>query len=145
MTETVTYTLKYRAMGFTDEITDCEICGRVDLKGTVRLAVIGPDGEIEGEVYGGVVCAAKRDGRKAGEIRDEARAADKARDKVWEDWKAAGDAIWWAETDRMLAERGEIRRYPTIKAIEADPGFQAVLAAWADQNPEPERPARYRR
>jgi hypothetical protein len=145
MTETVTYTLKYRAMGFTEDINECALCGRIDLKGTVRLAVIGPDGGIEDEVYAGVVCAAKADGRKAGEIRDEARAADNARDAAHREWESALHNFEMDVTGRLLAERGLERRYPTVKLVEADPAYPAAMTAWHEANPEPERPARYRR
>jgi hypothetical protein len=60
------------AAGTTDEITDCEICGKTDLKGTVRMI------SDEAEVFAGSDCAARMAGRPAAEIRKAAAAANRA-------------------------------------------------------------------
>lgn len=46
----------YRNLGFTDEVTACDCCGKVDLKGTYAIENI-ETGDI---MYYGCVCAAKR-------------------------------------------------------------------------------------
>src|SRR4029079_3973808 len=72
---------RWVARGFTDDVTDCQHCGKTDLKGTVRMVALGPDNEDLGDCYMGVGCAARMSGRKAAEIRTEASRADRqARD-----------------------------------------------------------------
>lgn len=96
----------YTVKGTTDEVTECELCGRVELKGTVILVPLDPDGNPDGEpVYFGTSCAAKAAGWTAKEVnrrvtvakKDAATAhrlaAIKARD---EENKAYG--LWLKET-----------------------------------------------
>jgi ribosome-binding protein aMBF1 (putative translation factor) len=64
----------WTAHGFTSDITECEQCGKVELKGTVRM--IDTDGAV---IHAGTTCAAHLAGRPAREITAEARTADKAR------------------------------------------------------------------
>lgn len=46
----------YRNLGFTEEITSCDCCGKVDLKGTYAI-----ENMLTGDIlYFGCVCAAKR-------------------------------------------------------------------------------------
>lgn len=68
----------YRAMGTTDEVTTCEICGKPELKGTVILAILDADGNREATVYAGATCAARRVGGNvtAKKIRDAASGAN---------------------------------------------------------------------
>lgn len=139
-TTEITITITYRAAGFTDEVTECDICGKVDLKGTVRLELVDPDGGIEGEVYAGVVCAARRSGRKAAAIRDEARAADTARDKLHNEWRDALNDYLFKFGDRLLAEWG-LPRLRNYDKILADPSYKAARVEWLAAHPEP-TPAR---
>lgn len=46
----------HRNLGFTEEVTSCDCCGRVDLKGTYAIE----DLQNGGIMYFGCVCAAKR-------------------------------------------------------------------------------------
>lgn len=68
----------YRVKGTTDEVTECELCGRQELKGTVVLAVLDADGNEEDVVYFGASCGAKAAGWTTKVVRDAAKAADKA-------------------------------------------------------------------
>ena len=53
----------YRVFGTTDESTECDLCGRVELKCTVMLLPLNVDGNANGEVtYFGRSCAAKAAG-----------------------------------------------------------------------------------
>jgi hypothetical protein len=52
----------YRVKGTTDEVTECELCGRQELKGTVMLAPLDEDGNEEEIVYFGSSCGAKAAG-----------------------------------------------------------------------------------
>src|SRR5882724_9348214 len=66
----------YRAMGTTDEITTCEVCGKPELKGTVMLGILDADGNTEEIVYAGSTCAARKVGGKAARIRQDAANAN---------------------------------------------------------------------
>jgi hypothetical protein len=72
----------YRACGTTDDITDCDHCGKTGLKSTVILRFLDADGNDDGERYVGVVCAGKilshgrANPRLAARILREAQAAD---------------------------------------------------------------------
>jgi hypothetical protein len=53
----------YRVIGTTDESTECDLCGRVELKCTVMLVPLDADGNADGEVtYFGRSCASKAAG-----------------------------------------------------------------------------------
>ena len=68
----------YRVLGTTDEVTECEHCGRVDLKGTVRLGILDADGNVEDVTHFGAVCGARAAGWTAKDLRRAATAADRA-------------------------------------------------------------------
>jgi hypothetical protein len=73
----------YRVKGTTDEVTDCELCGKVELKGTVMLVPLDDDGNADGEVsYFGTSCAAKAAGWTVRDVRAGIkRAADEERER----------------------------------------------------------------
>jgi hypothetical protein len=54
-----TATAKFRYIGTTDERTECDRCGKVDLKSTVIIATLDADGNDEAVVYYGSTCAAR--------------------------------------------------------------------------------------
>ena len=50
----------YRYLGVTDDCTECEKCGKIELRSTVVLMPLDADGNPEGEpVYYGSTCAAR--------------------------------------------------------------------------------------
>lgn len=67
----------FTVLGTTDEVTECEHCGRVDLKGTIRLGALDVDGEVEGIAYFGAMCGARAVGWTTKDIRKAATAADR--------------------------------------------------------------------
>lgn len=71
----------YRVTGTTDDVTDCELCGKVELKGTVMLVPLDAEGNDDGEVsYFGTSCAAKAAGWTVREVKAGIkRAADEER------------------------------------------------------------------
>lgn len=75
---TTTQNASYRVLGSTDDITECDQCGKVDLKGTVILGIMDDDGNIDGEIYVGSTCAAKMAGTRTtgAKIRQQAAGAD---------------------------------------------------------------------
>jgi hypothetical protein len=68
----------FRVLGTTDDVTTCEHCGRVELKGTIRLGVLDADGNVEDVTYFGAVCGARAAGWTTKDIRKQATAADRA-------------------------------------------------------------------
>lgn len=71
--------MAYVMLGTTDEHTQCESCGRPELRGTVVLGVLDADGNVEGVAYFGSTCAARALGRparwgSANDLRNEAEA-----------------------------------------------------------------------
>lgn len=68
----------FRVLGTTDDVTTCELCGRDELKGTIRLGVLDADGNVEGTVYYGASCGAKAAGWTTKDVRKAATAADRA-------------------------------------------------------------------
>ena len=105
-TETATARPLYRALGTTNDVTECEHCGRVDLKGTVILGVLDADGTVETTVYYGAVCGAKAAGWTTRDVRRAAAAANRAaaeaeRQARLERMRAAADA---ADAARLTAD-----------------------------------------
>lgn len=130
MTNTKTTTRKlFRVLGTTDEVTTCDYCGRVELKGTTVLELLDEEGNRTGEtVYYGSGCAASAGKRKVKDIRDEAKAADvAAREAKW----AADEEksrVFCAARDAWVAENigPDAMDYPrrygynsTVKLVDA--------------------------
>src|SRR4051794_30879734 len=75
---------KYRMIGTTDDVIDCEKCGKADLRMTVVLEMFDTDGNSEGITYYGSTCAARALAargvkRTTAQLRNEATAADRQR------------------------------------------------------------------
>lgn len=131
---------RFRAMGFTEDITDCDICGRVDLKGTVRMLVVDDDNNEDSEIHAGVVCAARKSGRKASEIRNEAKAADAAVYAAWNNYRDDRNRVEFDLADAVLARHGVARSLETWDVWAKDPGLLAAMAAWDVQHPAAAKP-----
>lgn len=55
-----TTTAQYRYLGTTDDSTECEKCGKIELKSTIVLQPLDEEGNPEGDpVYYGSTCAAR--------------------------------------------------------------------------------------
>jgi hypothetical protein len=88
----------FKVKGTTNEVTECELCGRVDLKGTIVLATLDADGNEEGVVYYGASCGAKAAGWTTKDVRKAAKTAD-------DDAREARRAASQAESDAYCAAR----------------------------------------
>lgn len=69
----------YRFLGTCDDVTECDLCGRADLKSTVALQPLtdgSPDGEV---VYFGCDCAARALGWTQRAVKVAAKSADDER------------------------------------------------------------------
>lgn len=139
-TATDTQAFYFRAMGFNEDINQCDICGKDDLKGTVRMLIVDNDGNEEGQLQAGVICAARRAGRKAGEIRSEAKAADAAVRGAWMLHQDARNNVIHDEGTRILTMLGLTRSLDTYDAWAKHPEFLATMSAWDAANPAPARP-----
>lgn len=74
----------YRAVGTTDEVTTCELCGKTGLASTVIIEFLSDGGDGDGEAYLGSDCAARKlagrtDRKLAARITREAQAANMKR------------------------------------------------------------------
>jgi hypothetical protein len=92
--------------GVTDERTQCERCGRIELKRTVVLRRV-IDGTPEGYVYFGVDCAAEALGRTRKGVLDEALRAELER--------------------RIATRRAEFEAHPAIDAVRREEERLAAL------------------
>ncbi|MER6485682.1 hypothetical protein ABT264_19265 [Streptomyces virginiae] len=73
----------YRVAGTTDEMTNCELCGRNELNGTVVLEPLDADGNGEGVYcYFGSSCAAKAAGWTQREVTLRVKAAEEAKQRA---------------------------------------------------------------
>lgn len=123
----------FKVLGTTDDITECEHCGRVDLRSTVVLAELDADGGELGLVYMGSECGAKAAGWTQKRINAEAKAADKAKRDAE---NAARRAAWDAETDRETAEMIEwAAEVYGVHATTRDELFEAVRVASGRRGP----------
>lgn len=116
-----------RFLGTTDDVTNCDCCGRTGLKSTVAL-LVGEDA-LE-PVYYGVTCAAKALGMRAPEVRKAAKAADDAREAAErakrEEEQRAQSAVWFAWLDSKVPElRGD-----AFRQLEKLGGYRVARAAF---------------
>jgi hypothetical protein len=140
MTTTVTReTLTWRSLGFTEDINECDICGKQELKGTVHMVIVSSEvGRTEEEVHAGVVCAARRVGTTAKVIRHAADEADKAARDAWSNWSSARHDAEYAITQAWLDAHGLKREFGTY--VQAREACATDVAAWDAANPAPARP-----
>lgn len=60
----------WKIKGITDDTTECECCGRINLRRTVALAPLDAEGNEDGEVsYFGTSCAARKVGTTTAKMR----------------------------------------------------------------------------
>lgn len=107
-------------LGTSDDVTQCECCGRDDLKKTVALSVDDSD-----PLYFGEVCAAHALSRSAKDIRAMARQAD---DAARREREAAAERERSASFERGRAWLNE--RVPELR----DDRFRQIerLGGWAE-------------
>ncbi|GAA3473869.1 hypothetical protein [Nonomuraea roseola] len=64
----------YRVHGTTDDVTTCDLCGRVELKMTVIMIALDAEGNDLDAEYFGVDCAAKAAGWTQGKVKADIKA-----------------------------------------------------------------------
>jgi len=106
----------YRVKGTTDDVTECQICGKPELKGTVILDILDEDGNVEDITYAGTTCAGRLTGTAARHVRRAAELADcKAAQRLeWAREKIAAFAA--AEHDDVLLAEVFFGRNPAQRA-----------------------------
>lgn len=119
----------YRVKGSTTDVTECELCGRVDLKGTIVLEVLDADGNGTGEVvYYGANCGAKAAGWTQRDIKQAAKTADQAaRDAATREREARRDAEATRWTAWLTEQTGETEIPAALAKLG---GFAAATAAY---------------
>lgn len=95
----------FKVKGTTDEITECELCGRQELKGTIMLAELDADGTEMGIVYYGASCGAKAAKWTTKEIRKAAKTADDAAREAKRAASEAESTAYCAARDAWLIEQ----------------------------------------
>jgi hypothetical protein len=125
----------YRACGTTDEITDCDHCGKSGLKSTVILRFLDAEGSDDGERYVGVTCAGKMlscgkaNPKLATRILREAQAADRKRADAVE---FSREHLAYYEPFLAQGQGAYIREYTRLNKTGMRPDFaQAALDSLA--------------
>lgn len=129
----------YRVKGTTDDVTDCELCGKVELKGTVVLVPLDAEGNEDGEVcYFGTSCAAKAAGWTVREVKAGIkRAADEERERKQAKYAAVHEAEgeflrnWYLEHYGTPDLREASKRAGMSTVRVSDPAIHALREAQA--------------
>lgn len=131
---TTTAPAAYRVRGTTDDVTECQICGKPELRGTVVLEILDADGNAEDVTYAGTTCAAKVTGRKATAIRHEAAAADIKRGQELRKAREIIAVYGPVENDRRAARELFFERNPHFRAGRISPfaEFKGAVATVAE-------------
>jgi hypothetical protein len=136
MTSTTPAARLFTVLGTTEDVTDCQLCGRSDLRGTIALQPVDVDGTPDGEpVYYGSDCGARAAGWGLGagsQLRDAALAADRkaaAADELAAERRAAY-TIAEVALSHYDWERPELQR--AQRTFHASGGFDALgpMSAW---------------
>lgn len=131
----------YRVAGTTDEVTNCELCGRDELKGTVVLEPLDADGNGEGVYcYFGSSCAAKAAGWTQREVTRRVKVAkeeERERERREQEAERAAEreflANWYMEHYGTpdLIEAAKRAGMSTVRT--SDPAIRALRAHQAAQ------------
>lgn len=116
---------RYSFLGVTDDVTECGLCGKVDLKRTI---VLDADGET---VYFGSDCGARMLGKPVREVEREARNAQRERDRqeqIRRNRAAAADHAAWSTWLTARTGKTEI-----IEALQVLGGFAKARAAYREE------------
>lgn len=127
----------FRVLGTTQDVTECELCGRSELKGTIVLAPLDADGNNEGVVYYGASCGAKAAGWTTKDVRKAAKDADAEARQAHRTWFEAQSSYFCQIRD---AHFGGWVRPTEVMAWSRTPEAVALMDAWNAANPAPRRP-----
>ncbi|MFI8890522.1 hypothetical protein [Streptomyces paradoxus] len=123
----------FRVGGTTDEITQCELCGRPELKGTVQMIELDADGNDFEDHYFGTACAAKAAGWTQKDVKAKARlankakreAADEARRKIEAEESARRNRAkeWWLREHFGTSDMHEAAKLAGMSAVRLSCAF----------------------
>jgi hypothetical protein len=128
------------AEGNEDEVLECDICGKTELKSTVILSFVDDEtGDCEGEVYAGSSCASKLAGIPVRDINRQAKDADKAqRDaedaarreagRLAHEARYAGFSDWFERTYGVAGVGNEAKDLEGYKKLTGLRPFQLMMA-----------------
>lgn len=127
---------RYRAAGTSDEITDCDLCGKTGLKKTIILQYLNAEGNSDGERYVGSDCA--------GILLSYAGARTEAELKMTrrelKDARSARKALLAAQAaDRKRADAVKFSRQMLAFFDAAGPDMNHKLDAYVAANPSLQR------
>lgn len=119
----------FQVKGSTTDVTECELCGRTELKGTIVLQPLDIDGNAEGNVtYYGANCGAKAAGWTQKTIRVAAQLADREAARIAQAAASAAASAAYARWTTWLTEQtGETE---ILTATAKLGGFTAARAAY---------------
>jgi hypothetical protein len=119
----------YRVRGTTDDVTECQICGKPELKGTVIMDILDAAGNTEDITYAGTTCAARLSRIPVRQIRRDAEQADyrAAQRLAWAQEKIG--AFAGAEHDDAMLAEAFFARNTTYRA-RWTPAKAAADARW---------------
>jgi hypothetical protein len=108
----------FRVGGTTDQITECELCGKPELKGTVQMIELDADGNAVADHYYGSTCAAKATGWTQKKVKDEVKrvTAKKVADeekRLFTLWKVEN----FATDDTMAISKMNGLRYSELMTL----------------------------
>ena len=132
---------KLKIDGITDDRTNCECCGRTNLKRTIRLLVLDVDGSTIGATYYGTECAARatrRTNANVTKIASERQAeADRraARNAEYADILAYADEVFELARERNENESG-VLEHRVLSRIYRDAAAGNEIAARLQVNIE---------
>jgi len=123
---------KYRPAGTSDEITDCDLCGKTGLKKTIILEYVDAQGDSDGERYVGSDCAGVL--LSYAEVKTEAELKMSRREL--KNARATRRALLDAQAaDRKRAEAVAFSRQMLEFFDAAGPAMNDKLAAYVTANP----------
>lgn len=105
----------YRVRGTTNDVTDCEQCGRIELRGTVMMQPLDAEGNDDGDVsYFGTSCAAKAAGWTQRDVKARVKTANEIN-------RAHGEALRMEHDMRFdaIQEAWYMEHYGVRTVIEA--------------------------
>ncbi len=118
-------------LGTSDEVNECECCGRKALKATVALSIDGSD-----PIHFGCVCAARALGKSAKEIRASSMAAQRAKEAAEREARDKAQREEQARWEGFLAAMTGLRdwdgRVNVAGAIQKLGGMAAARAKYAE-------------
>ncbi|MGW0920399.1 hypothetical protein ACWD3J_15440 [Streptomyces sp. NPDC002755] len=106
----------------TDQITQCELCGKDELRGTVQMIELDADGNDFEDHYFGTSCAAKAAGWTQKEVKARTKAADQEkREAAYQAREEESRRYCQARDSYFVRKYGERCHYTAARRIGRKP------------------------